>query len=234
MPKRHPHDSVMVHNVWIDAPKNLVITRTTQKTVHMQGDVDPSGMEINQQAFRTVEHSFKPSEAFEFKWGGKIYRMRPNQKRVFPRYLAEHFAKHLANAMLGEKDPMGTKKLVSSVTERPKLIKKIILGTVSHVGGDMEEVTADDLAMQQAEQYNESVDNGDYDPLLGELVPDADDDTTATDDGDGLDDTNQDPPANDPFEKRTKEELIKEAAQLGVDIKSTDKKDDIIAKIKAF
>ena len=47
-------------------------------------------------------HNFSDKE-FKCKWDGKEYTFKAGQQRYMPAYLAEHFAKHLANAILLDK-----------------------------------------------------------------------------------------------------------------------------------
>lgn len=48
-------------------------------------------------------HNFT-TEPFAWTWNSKMYRFKPGEKRYLPSYLAEHFAKHLANRELKNDD----------------------------------------------------------------------------------------------------------------------------------
>ena len=43
------------------------------------------------------DEGFNHKDCFRVNWGGKPYSITPGESKRFPRFLAEHYAKHLAN-----------------------------------------------------------------------------------------------------------------------------------------
>lgn len=231
MPQPHPHDVVMVKNIWEDAPKDYVITETTQQTIKNQAASanDPSGMNVPVLEFKEVTHSFRPAEAFEVKWNGRVYRLRPGESRAMPRYLAQHFAKKIADAYLGSQDPTGKLGYVNSATKRPETIAKILGDVLSYAGGDDDVLDPNQQAMQRADEFNrDGIDNGEFDPLLGNLQPEP----TQPDPNQQPPDTEDPDKQNDPFANKTKSDLLKEAQQLNLEVTGREKKEDLIELIK--
>ena len=72
---------------------------------------------------RRVDSSGRPANAAPF-------IVEAGKTRMFPRYIAEHFAKHLANHILTAKEID-----INHKVERPKLLTEIIRGTRESFGG---------------------------------------------------------------------------------------------------
>lgn len=231
MPQPHPHDVVMVKNIWEDAPKDYVITETTQQTIKNAAASanDPSGMNVPVLEFKEVQHSFRPAEAFEVRWNGRVYRLRPGESRAMPRYLAQHFAKKIADAYLGSQDPTGKLGYINSATKRPEVIAKILGDVLSYAGGDDDVLDPNQQAMQRADQFNQDgIDNGEFDPLLGNLQPEPTQPEQTTQET-PPENTDND---NDPFSKKTKADLLKEAQELELTVTGRETKPELIELIK--
>lgn len=72
----------------------------------------------------TIDPEYQGSRAdyFEVRYDGEPLRIPPGETRVLPRYLAEHFAKHLADYILMREGHMVHDSLL-----RSPLLSKIIL-----------------------------------------------------------------------------------------------------------
>lgn len=71
-------------------------------------------------AYHEESEAFDHSQGFRVKWGGKYHMIAPGKSKIYPRYLAEHYAKHLADHMLlkeGKKinDPFHRKALLARI-----------------------------------------------------------------------------------------------------------------------
>jgi hypothetical protein len=65
---------------------------------------------------------------FQVKWDSYPQRIRPGLTRRMPRYLAEHFAKHLADHVLIKKETSeGKVGLINHPVERPKVLSEILV-----------------------------------------------------------------------------------------------------------
>ena len=76
-----------------------------------------------------VAEQFNHKDYFQVKWAGVPHRIAPGETRKMPRFLANHFAKHLADHILLKKEKDENRKgLMSSPVERPMVLSQIILG----------------------------------------------------------------------------------------------------------
>lgn len=86
-------------------------------------------------------------KSFTVKWGGNPFTLNPGQQIIWPRYIAEHFAKRLTDAMLLEREQAHKKQykatgapmseyiapaLLNSRKERPAVIRTILLGVYNY------------------------------------------------------------------------------------------------------
>lgn len=141
-------------------------------------------------------------EPFTVKWAGVEYTLMPGEKKIWMRFLAEHFAKHLTNSILLKKEQAHKKEYLAkggserdyipksymnSRELRPITIQSILTGVYQY----HQQNNADPSSMiqQQIDQLNpqaqnqpkeREIDAGEApDPLYGVLKGDAPDDTPA-------------------------------------------------------
>lgn len=228
MPQPHPHDIIMVTNIWTDAPKDLVIRSTTQQTIQNKQSQDASGMDIPELEFKQIEHAFRPAEAFEIKWNGRVYRLAPGQSRALPRYIATHFAKKIADQILGMQDLSGKLGYINSATKRPEVMSQILGEVVTYSGGD-DEFDPNEQVLQKAERINDGIDNGAFDPLLGHLEPEP---VQPESKPEVAQSDEEEPQPEDPFSKRSKSDLLKEAQDLNLEVTGRESKPELIELIK--
>lgn len=137
------------------------------------------------------------NETFTVKWGGKPYTLEPGEKKIWLRFLAQHFAKHLTNAILlrkekahkdaylasggNEKDYM-PKSFVDSRSLRPQTIDSILIGVYSYHQGSNDDPNAmiqqqiDQMNPQQPAQKERELNAGEaVDPLYGVMKKDKPD-----------------------------------------------------------
>lgn len=139
------------------------------------------------------------SDAFTVHWAKNPYTLTGGQQMIWPRFLAEHFAKHLADSILLKREakekedykatgrPLSeyiAPALLNNRTERPKVVDSIIKGVYTYytpqgAGGPAAEIQRkiDDWNKQQPQPEQEKVTNmgAAADPLLGVLNDDDDD-----------------------------------------------------------
>lgn len=126
------------------------------------------------------------SEPFTSTWAKIARTLQPGERKIWPRYIAEHFAKHLADKMLlgmekeeelkaqSEGRQYKPRSLVNSSKHRPPVISSIITGTYQYFepGSDDEQarIQAQIDALNPAEQNEKALDLGEeHDPLMGNL-----------------------------------------------------------------
>lgn len=112
--------SVMVANIDLGCSDQSVdIVKVSNRVLDAEGNVSTEIFDKHDE--------WSHSDFFQVKFDGKPYRIAPGKTALLPRFVAEHFAKHLANHLLQKKeDETGRRGLVSSPTERPNILKQII------------------------------------------------------------------------------------------------------------
>lgn len=114
------YESVMVSNI------DLGCSATSVDIIKISNRIQDDEGNISTQIFDKHEE-WNHAEFFRVKYDGKPYEVAPGKTKLFPRFVAEHFAKHLADHMLQKKeDETGRKGLVQSAVERPKVLDKIL------------------------------------------------------------------------------------------------------------
>lgn len=201
------------------------------------------------------------TKPFEVEWGGVPYRLESGEKKLLLRFIAEHFAKHLADAILMRREIEQEKitgrliPLVNHPKYRPRIISIIlpevqtyfveprkndasaIARMVEQVNRGVDPATAPSSDVQQ----EEAIDFGLLpDIATGVLKEPADisaqlddiaDEPTGDNDGTMLGDPLGDDP-NTGKPKRGRTELLKEAIQLGIEVPPKATRDEIEALIK--
>lgn len=203
-----------------------------------------------------------PTETYyEVKWSGHPYGLQPGQKVIWPRFIAEHFAKYLATAILLKKEQAHkmaylsehknltdyrAPQYVNSKTERPPVVNSIITGVYtyfqqSNANQDPNAVIAQQIAQMNQEQSQgpKPLDIGSVDtnPAMGTLE-DTDDEETEGTVPNGIPEPRVEQPVlpSAPTRKDppTRDELIAEAKKLGLKPKTTMSNDEIRDMIKNY
>ncbi len=98
------YDSVRVSERWRDPESGRVLTQ-----------------------FKDVSNDFEHAEGFQVRWSGQPFTLKPGETARMPRFLAEHFATHLANHILDKRGIEKKRALRNDPIERPKVLKEIII-----------------------------------------------------------------------------------------------------------
>ncbi len=239
-PKEHPEDTLIVCNILVGDDNEI---QEVIPYANARPSIDPStGQQhfINQIDTNIYEHSWNTSEFFEVRWDGRPHRIRAGETRRMPRYLADHFAKHLIDYILIEREKREkVTGLLKHRGERAKLYKEIIQGVDSYYNGDMFDYEREGTYVeQQVGQLNQP----DNSLNLGEMPPVALGFGTTDKPPEKIDVEPEvfTPPDTKP---QTPEELIasktigqlrSEAKQLGIEIKPTMNKEALSAAILNF
>jgi hypothetical protein len=109
----------------------------------------------------------RQADPFSVKWGGVIYVLQPHEKKIWMRFLAEHFAKYLADSILmkreqqhkkdylargGSEREYVPKSYLNSRTMRPEVIDSILVGVYQYHQGDAVDPNA--MIQRQIDQMN--------------------------------------------------------------------------------
>lgn len=122
------YDSVMVANI------DVGCTDVTEDIVKVSNRIADEDGAVSTQIYDKHE-TWNHADYFQVKFDGKPYSIAPGKTKLLPRFIAEHFAKHLADHILQKKEiETGRRGLVQSPVERPKLINEIL----TEVNADIE------------------------------------------------------------------------------------------------
>lgn len=74
-----------------------------------------------------TDEGWAHKDYFQVRWGKQPHRVLPGKTKRMPRFLANHFAKHLANHVLMRmEEETGRKGLIQSPVERPRVLSQIL------------------------------------------------------------------------------------------------------------
>lgn len=176
-----------------------------------------------------TEFGYPHKDYFQVKWHGRPHRIPPGKTKRMPRFLAEHFAKHLADHLLTKKEEeTGKQGLLNHPQERPKIISQILIGVDEWYLGD-NETDAGQQVEDMVEELNpndKAIDLGVVpNKVMGVLV-----ETPKIEDF-----KEPDKPEEQPKEgEKSREDLIKECIDLGIEIKGSETLEQLTDKIKSF
>lgn len=183
------------------------------------------------------EEGWSHADFFQVKWGGQPHRIAPGETRRMPRYVAEHYAKHLADHMLQKMEvETGRQFLVNGAIERPNMLKRIIMGVDEYFLQQTAQtgVSEGEKVAQEVDRMNPEEKETDLgvipDPMVGVLkeepkaVPIEDDNSLK--EKSSLFDAKKDKPSRGA--------MIKECANLGIDWSMKNTNAELEAKLKAF
>lgn len=98
------YDSVRVSERWRDPESGRVLTQ-----------------------FKDISYTFEHADGFQVRWSGQPFTLKPGETARMPRFLAEHFATHLANHMLDKEGVKINRALRNDPIWRPKILAEIIV-----------------------------------------------------------------------------------------------------------
>lgn len=240
-PKEHPEDTLVVCNILVgdDTDVDDVIPYANARP-----SIDPQTGQphfVNQIDTNLFEHTWNTQDFFEVRWDGRPHRIRAGETRRMPRYLADHFAKHLIDFILIQREKREkVTGLLKNRLERAKLYKQIITGVDSYYNGDMYDYEREGTFVeQQVTQLNQS----DNSLNLGEVPNIAMGFGTTDKPPEAVEEVELPAPTPVTGLPQTQDELIAaktigqlrtEAKQLGIEVKNTMTKDDLANAILHF
>lgn len=188
------------------------------------------------------------SQAFSVKWGGIPHSIRPGATKLMPRFLADHYAKHLTDHILTKEQNI-TKKigLVNDAKRRKAVIESILVGVEQFYMGDVD-IEAGEAVARQVEQLNKEDEELMKRPLDLGKVPHkalgysrgADDLTVVIPPKEEMEEN----PIPKPVKakaadtatptKRTHKELLEECEKLEIELTGKETTKELEAKLAAF
>lgn len=237
-PQEHPEDILVIRNILVDDNNEINDTIPYSQS---QQDIDPTTGQahfINRQQTNQYLHKWNTKDYFEVRWDGRPHRIEPGKIRLMPRYLGEHFAKHLIDYILTrEEDKRKVTNLKNNMVRRQGLYNQIVEKVESYYNGGIT-ITPGQQVEQQVQELNQNDpkahDLGEVpNPALGythdkpeEQVPEVPKTDT---------DKPQAPRTREEIvESKTKKQLLDEAKQLGLQVKGTENKYTLYDMIVGF
>lgn len=145
--KEDPNDILLVRNIDVDCIDHSTDFLTTSKIT-----MDDDGNRLTE--FVEIPYEFDHSKEFQVRWGGQKFRIAPGETRKMPRYIANHYAKYLADHILAKREIDEQKVgLVAHPVERPKVLSEIIIG-IDQAWNDLGELDEGSIALNKFEELN--------------------------------------------------------------------------------
>lgn len=241
MPRPHEQDLIKVRNIAVNDSSTEVDIVRVPHTLYDELGKETAGY------YEEQEEVWDHRKGFRVKWGGKPHIIKPGESKVYPRFLAEHFANKLADHVLTIQG-----KKVNDKTARNAVMGRILEEVVTFY----EEDDRDDaeLVYEQVEKANkrspkdELVFEDETEHFMGKSGEDSElSEDEALIDLSATETPRDMPPPeampqttgkvsrlNDKNNPPTKAELVAECEALEIELSGTETVPQLIAKIKQF
>lgn len=240
MAKTHPNDVVLVRNIDVNCDH---ITYDVVPKYYKETDEETG---VVYQRFGNQNVEFHHAQGFTVRFAGQPHTIEPGGERKWPRMLAEHYAKHLADHILGKRELVEKKTgYITSAIERPKVLEQVLVEVLEYFQDNGPE--DEGLRVLEQAEHTNSLDfgHGDFAKAAGKStslhevdageVPNKVAGVLTTDTPQSEDDALE--AAGERVEAKelpSRLELIKEAHALGIKVIPTDTRESLATKIKAF
>lgn len=217
--EKSPDDVLTVHNIDIDCEE--ISHYTTTEVLSIKVDDREQPLREYSENITDIDHA----KGFGVFYGGRMFTIAPGMTRNLPRYIAEHYAKHLIDHLLNKKDSDGKLNLINNEVERKLLIDKIIID---------ETLLYDDAVTTTVKTSTLEKDN-DYLELPEDDEPEVaskKDDYTEPSETEIL--KEKDEAINIGKVKTSRQQLMKDCKTLGVKFSMKDTTEEILDKINKF
>lgn len=163
---------------------------------------------------------------FSVKWGGVTRTIRAKEEAQHPRFLAEHFAKHLADFILQVKEYKYKKEhgkqitLLRNTKERERVLRLIVRGVQTYFMPATADGTqsGDQIQPLTAEEQRALIDLGDVDDdVMGRTIDDVEVDLP--------------PEAIGDTDNMTKQQVMDQLTILGVEFSDRETKPELLKKL---
>lgn len=169
------------------------------------------------------EEGWSHADFFQVKYGGSPLRIKPGETRNVVRFRAEHYAGHLADHMLQKmEEETGRQFLMNNMIERPKMMASILTGVDSYYL-EQDLPPADETAKLESQDKELNPDE-EKAMDLGEVSKPADE----------PEETGKSSIFDPKKPKPSRQAMIKECANLGIEWTMKDTNETLEAKLKAF
>lgn len=173
------------------------------------------------------EEGYSHADKYLVRYNNVPFAVDAGSVKRFPRYLAEHFAKHLIDHILQQQEDEGKGMMLIRNERKREELKKEIFADV--------EQTFEEDTRTPAEVDAQKIDalNQDFLRRAKEAVPSTP--VNAAEESELLTSEDADiPPPPTDYATWTQSDLLREAKERGITLKFGEKKVDVIAKLVAF
>jgi hypothetical protein len=249
-PKEHPEDILVVHNILVGSNHEV---EEPIPYARAKEDIDPNTGAVhfvNRIEADVYMHSWNTKDYFEVRWDGRPHRVRAGERRRMPRYLANHFAKHLIDYILIHQEDEENERrkqrslpaisgTLRSRAKREELYKQIIESVDSYYNEDLYDFQRPGEQLErQVQELNtkpepNAIDLGTVpNPAIG-YTSDADPQPVEVDEApDPM--PSGEPSGNPLLDKRSRNELFKEAKLLNLKVTGKETKEQLFQMITNF
>lgn len=227
--KAHEQDYIRVRNIDVDCD------HTTNETVKRPQTLFDERGEATGTAYEERIDQYSHRNGFRVKWGGKIHTIQPGKAKSYPRYLAEHYAKHLADHMLQKSG-----KPLNDKMERSHLLNRILEGVIEW--HEEEEVDDAELTAREVERRNPG-EKRLREEDLGELVeehvmrdaPEVNPETVEPEEAPSKEESKAGKPSLlDPDNLPSKDDLRAECEAMGIELTGKETQKELATKLRQF
>lgn len=240
--KHHPQDILLVKNIDIDC--GITQSEVLKKFEILINDI---GQRVERQYDEVFEYNH--ADYFIVRYASEAFAIRPGETRRMPRYLAEHYAKHLVNHILEKRGIALTHAII-----RPKTLAEILVGVDTYFYGDIA-ITEGMKTLQEFNTLNDPSETTGFhhnsinlatenagiiaDPIMGELKPEPKPLEEILKEADNLDEQITEESAQSLHLKPdtirpTKATLIKELNQYGEELTGKESVMQLLNKLKKY
>lgn len=125
--KTHPDDILEVENI------DLQCDEVQQEVIRTSRRVQDPETGQWSTLYEEQVFEFNHGDYFQVLWDLRPFRIKPGETRLMKRSVAEHYAKHLANHMLGKEErKTGRQGLIQSNVARPAMLQRILKRVVEY------------------------------------------------------------------------------------------------------
>ena len=222
VPEKSPEDVLVVHNIDIDCDEVSTYTATEVLSIKYPEGEQP--IRDYSENVTTIDHS----KGFGVLYGGRLFTIAPGATRNLPRYIAEHYAKHLIDHILCKRDKDGKLNLINNEQERAKLLSQIIIDEeLLYDNGAVTQTKVKTISREKDEDYLELPEDDDVEPngLIKDDLPEVSETEILQ---------QKDEQVSIGKVKTSRQQLMKDCKTLGIKFTVKETNEELISKIDKF
>jgi hypothetical protein len=210
-----------VHNIDIDC--NEVSTYTATEVLSIKDPDREQPVREYSENVTKIDHA----KGFGVLYGGRLFTIAPGMTRNLPRYIAEHFAKHLIDHLLNKRDLDGRLNLINNEGEREKLYNQIIIDEELLYNDAVSQTSVKTISRTKDDDYLELTEDDDIEPNVA--IKDESPEVTETEIL-----KEKDEQVSIGRVKTSRQQLMKDCKTLGIKFTVKETNEELVSKIDKF